>query len=194
MLALVLPLAAGYGACPLERVLVRASPLVVSLLACAAEVSPAEDPAEALLLATSFEPASPACNGWTPDDDASAIRSVPPRTGTYACKLCASDGVELLALTRSTGPLEPGRYALRAWARSRPGTPAPAAVVATVDADAPAGSATAVAALAPAPAWSALEVPLELPDGAREGRVRIHAVAERGECLLVDDVALVRTP
>jgi hypothetical protein len=144
------------------------------------------------LLATSFEPASPSCNGWS-DDDGSAIRSIPARSGAYACKLCSGEaGPRTLELSNTSATVEPGRYVLTAWVRSRPITAAPETVSAVLETVSPFGVAEARSVAAVGDTWSPLEVALDVSSRASPLRVTIRALAEAGECILVDDVRLER--
>jgi hypothetical protein len=143
------------------------------------------------LLATSFEPASASCNGWS-EDDGSAIRSVPSRSGAYACKLCSGeDGPRTLELSNTSGTVEPGRYVLTAWVRSRPSTAAPETVSAVLETVSLFGVAEARSVVV-GDTWALLEVPLDVSARASALRVTIRALAEAGECVLVDDVRLER--
>lgn len=137
---------------------------------------------QAPILLSSFEAASEACNEWA-ESGADAIRSIPPRSGDYACRLCAAPGSTSIAIARDVGPLSPGRYTMTAWVRARPNALAPASVSATL--------ASAQAAAAPGDAYAPIEVTIDLTSTATV-RARIAAPATEGECILVDDIAIRR--
>lgn len=145
------------------------------------------------VIATNFEAASAACNDWEAQG-ADAIRSVPPHTGDYACRVCSTGESPDLALERSAGPLAAGRYALTAWLRKRPHRDAPGDVTASLEADTEAGVVGATSEVALGDAYAEVLVPIDLPRGATSIRVRIGAVAMAAQCVLVDDVVLARAP
>lgn len=153
-------------------------------------------PAAALpppVLAATFEPASADCNGWLADG-ARSIRSVPPRSGTYACKLCADGSRTDIAIAREIGAVEPGRYVLTAWTRKRPENPAPTASIATLEAATDQGVVVADARTTSVrDEWDRLEATIDVPHGASALRVRIGSpLAETNECVLIDDVVIER--
>lgn len=137
---------------------------------------------QAPVLLSSFEAASEACNEWA-ESGADAIRSIPARSGDYACRLCAAPGSTSIAIARDVGPLAPGRYTMTAWVRARPNAFAPASVSAAL--------ASAQSAAAPGDAYAPIEVTIDLPAAATV-RARIAAPANEGECILVDDIAIRR--
>jgi hypothetical protein len=143
------------------------------------------------LLRATFEPASADCNGWLAEG-ARSIRSVPARSGSYACKLCADGTRGDLVISYRVGALEPGRYVLSAYTRKRPQNAAPAATFASVEAATAAGPVVAAAReTALREEWDRLEAIIDVPDGATSAQVRIGAaVAAEDECVLVDDVAI----
>ena len=145
------------------------------------------------LLQATFEPASPDCNGWLAEG-ARSIRSVPARSGSYACKLCADGTRADLAISYRVGALEPGRYVLSAYTRKRPQNAAPAAAFASVEAATAAGPVVAAAReTAVREEWDRLEAIVDVPDGATSAHVRIGApVAAKDDCVLVDDVSIER--
>lgn len=146
------------------------------------------------VMATSFEPASAVCNDWVADG-ADAIRSVPPHSGTYACRVCATGDVPTLSLVHEAGPLAAGSYTLRAWVRSRPKREAPDNVSALLEADTAAGVVTATSpVVVPGDAYAEVLVTIALPEGTTSIRARIAATATAAQCLLVDDVVLERVP
>lgn len=146
------------------------------------------------IMATSFEPASAVCNDWTADG-ADAIRSVPPRSGTYACRVCATGAAPDLALVRESGAVAAGRYTLRAWVRNRPRREAPDNVTARLDAETEAGTVTATSpVVVPGDDYAEVFVTIALPQGATAIRARIGATATAAQCVLVDDVVLERVP
>jgi hypothetical protein len=145
------------------------------------------------LLSWSFEPASADCNGW-PVLGAEAIRAVPPRSGSYACKLCANGSAPSVTIAKDVGTAPPGRYAFRAWVRKRVGSVAPPAVSAEVEAETTGGLVQALSTpVALGEEWAELSAAVELGAGATRLTVRINADAADG-CLLVDDVSLTRAP
>lgn len=153
---------------------------------------PAAAPAPPVLLA-SFEPASADCNGWLADG-ARSIRSVPPRSGTYACKLCADGSREGIAIARDVGAVEAGRYVLSAWTRKRPQNPAPAMTVATLEAVTDGGIVVANANTTTVrDEWDRLEATIDVPKGASALHVRIGSpLASIEQCVLIDDVVIER--
>jgi hypothetical protein len=183
-------------AAPPQRAEVLSLPDPESVQPLASAITPAAlddtSPARAPLMATSFEPASAACNEWVADG-ADAIRSVPPRTGTYACRVCATGEAPELALVRDAGAVAAGRYTLRAWVRSRPKREAPDNVTALVEAQTVAGVVSATSpVVVPGDAYAELIVTIDLPEGASSIRARIGATATAAQCVLVDDVVLER--
>lgn len=137
---------------------------------------------EAPIVLASFEAASAACNEWV-EAGADAIRSVPARSGDYACRLCATPGSSEISIARDVGPLAPGHYTMTAWVRSRPNAPAPSSVSATL--------ASARAVGAPSDAYAPIEVAIDVATTSTL-RARIAAPASQDECLLVDDVTIRR--
>jgi hypothetical protein len=181
-------------------VLARFAALTALLLtACATDFAEEELPREAPttmstpipLLRATFEPASPDCNGWVAEG-ARSIRSVPARSGSYACKLCADGTRTDLVISYRVGALEPGRYVLSAYTRKRPQNAAPPAAFASVEAATAAGPVVAAAReTALREEWDRLEAIIDVPDGATSAHVRIGAAAAaQDECVLVDDVAI----
>ncbi len=165
------------------------SPKVADTMGAPIPVSATPPP----VLLASFEPASADCNGWIADG-ARSIRSVPPRTGTYACKLCADGSREEIAIARDVGPVEAGRYVLTAWTRKRPQNPAPATTIATLEAVTGAGVVVAGAnAVTVREEWDRLEATIDVPEGASALRVRIGSpLVESEQCVLIDDVLIER--
>lgn len=177
----------------------RSLALVLLLAGCAsggdapaapAPAHPIEPPREAVLTG-SFESASAACNEWAVEGGATAIRSVPPRSGDYACKLCATESGVEVALARGTGPVEAGRYVLEAYLRRRPGLEAPDAAQVILDAEG--ATMRAESALVPLrdDGYVAAKVAIDVPAGT-ELRARIAAPADAAQCFLVDDVVVER--
>jgi hypothetical protein len=154
-----------------------------------AEVS---DP-PAPVMSQTFEDASPECNDWAAEG-ATSIRSIPPHSGDYACKLCATAELGSFSLARAVGPLASGRYVLSAWIRTRPSTPVPDVVRAVLAAETPAGPREASSPdVTLVDDYARVDVSLELRDGARSVEARIEAPSDGAQpCLLVDDVALTR--
>jgi hypothetical protein len=149
-------------------------------------------PAAPVLKAT-FEPASPDCNGWLAEG-ARSIRSVPARSGSYACKLCADGSRPDFALSHELRAPEPGRYVFRAYTRKRPQNEAPAATNAFVEAAAR-GETIVVTAneVNVRDEWDLLEAIVDVPEGATSLRVQVGAPAVASEqCVLVDDVSIER--
>jgi hypothetical protein len=147
-------------------------------------------PAAPILKAT-FEPASADCNGWIAEG-AQSIRSVPARSGSYACKLCADGTRSDFAISYRVGALEPGRYDYSAHPRNRPPPAAPAGAAATI-AGAPAAGPVVAAARETAvrDEWDRLEAIIDVPEGASSARVRIGAsISASDQCVLVDDVSV----
>ena len=147
------------------------------------------DRVPAPIMVGTFEDASAACNDWDAVG-ADAIRSVPPHSGDYACRVCATGALPELAIACSAGQLRAGHYALSAFVRTRPRREAPAQITATIEADTPNGMVTVTAPLVLADAYAEVRVPIDLPQGATSIRARIGAVATVDECMLVDDVYL----
>lgn len=127
-----------------------------------------------------FEDASPQCNEWN-ETDATAIRSIPARTGDYACKLCATGEAPELSLARSHA-VDPGTYRLRAWVRTRSDLHSPHE--ATVDLNGSIGTPVAITS-----AWSRMETTFEVKGNAFL-TAKVVSNAAKSECLLVDDVIL----
>lgn len=173
----------------------------LSLVACANDFGedPREDPPTTMstpipavpVLKASFEPASPDCNGWQAEG-ARSIRSVPSRTGSYACKLCADGSRRDFALSHEIRAPEPGRYAFRAYTRKRPQNEAPVATNAFIEAAT--SAATVVVAANETHVrdeWDLLEAIVDVPEGATSLRVQIGApAAASDQCVLVDDVSV----
>jgi hypothetical protein len=145
------------------------------------------------LLRATFEPASADCNGWLAEG-AHSIRSVPARSGSYACKLCADGTRADFALSREIESPESGRYVFRAYTRKRPQNQAPVATNAFVEA-ATRGGTIVVAAneTQVRDEWDLLEAIVDVPEGATSLRVQIGAPSAASEqCVLVDDVSIER--
>lgn len=145
------------------------------------------------MLKATFEPASADCNGWIAEG-AMSIRSVPARSGSYACKLCADGSRPDFALSREVGAPEPGRYVFRAYTRKRPQNEAPAATTAFVEASRQ-GETIVVEAneTRVRDDWDLLEAIVDVPEGATLLRVQVGAPAvARDQCVLVDDVSIER--
>lgn len=186
------------------RVLIPIVCLLVAA-ACGAEEDPdVEGPFDAsepdagassasLVVSGTFERPSPACNDWrTPGS--SGLRSIPPRSGSYACRVCSIGVLETIHLTQATGPLDAGNYRLVAWVRSRSDRSAPREMVASLIAQVD-GRALVFSASTPVlDAWSEVRVPVELPSGASAARVSLQATAGRDDCMFVDDVLFERLP
>lgn len=147
-------------------------------------------PAQPVLNAT-FEPASPDCNGWVAEG-ARSIRSVPARSGSYACKLCADGSRSDFTLSREIGAPEAGRYAFRAYTRKRPQNDAPAATNAFVEAATRDGTIVVAANETNVrDEWDLLEAIVDVPHGATSLRIQIGAPAVASDqCVLVDDVSI----
>ncbi len=150
--------------------------------------------ADVPLLAWSFEPASPDCNGW-PVLGADAIRASPARSGAYSCKICSDGTAEGVGLSRDVGAVPAGRYVLTAYVRKRIQNAAPGEALAKIEARTEGGH--DVSAVAPSVAvryeWDRLEATLDLTEGASNLRLTIGApTAEADHCLFVDDVTVVR--
>jgi hypothetical protein len=147
-------------------------------------------PATPVLKAT-FEPASADCNGWVAEG-ARSIRSVPARSGSYACKLCADGSRPDFALSREVAAPEPGRYVFRAYTRKRPQNEAPAATSAFVEASTESDTIVVQANETPVrDEWDLLEAFVDVPEGATSLRVQIGTpAASSDQCVLVDDVSI----
>lgn len=147
-------------------------------------------PPQPVLKAT-FEPASPDCNGWLADG-ARSIRSVPARSGSYSCKLCADGSNSGFTLSREVDAPEAGRYVFHAYTRKRPQNPAPAITNAFVEAATREGTLVVAANETPVrDEWDRLEAVIEVPSGATSLRVQIGApTAASDECIVVDDVSI----
>lgn len=143
------------------------------------------------VLKASFEPASADCNGWLAEG-ARSIRSVPARSGSYACKLCADGSRTDFALSHETGALEPGRYAFRAYTRKRPQNEAPVATNAFIEAATRDGTIVVKAnETRVRDEWDLLEAIVDVPEGAASLRVQIGAPeAAVDQCIVVDDVSV----
>lgn len=180
--------------------MIRWKSMVLALLsaACAAESAPdapapREPGAPKPVLAWSFEPASPDCNGWAVSG-AGALRASPPRSGAYSCKLCSDGSARELTLARDVGSVPPGHYALELWVRRRVQNAGPAEARARLDAVVASGARSASApAVAVRDAWDRLETTLDLAEPASDLRLTVAAPADATErCLFVDDVLLTR--
>lgn len=144
------------------------------------------------LLQATFEPASPDCNGWLADG-ARSIRSIPARSGSYACKLCADGTRADFALSREIEAPKSGRYVFRAYTRKRPQNEAPVATNAFVEAATRDGSIVVVAAneTVVRDEWDLLEAIVDVPEGATSLRVQIGApTVATDQCIVVDDVSV----
>jgi hypothetical protein len=178
-----------------DRRIALAPVIVASALACGSSQDPEAAAAPAgdgvVTFKADFEDASPRCNDWT-TEGASAIRSIPPRSGDYACKVCSTGFAPQLALAHTSGPIEPGHYTLTAWVRKH--TPGPDAATVSIEADTPDG----VVARKSDPTkldddYAKLVTEIDLgADHASAVRVKIEAAAFYSDCLYVDDVSLER--
>lgn len=150
---------------------------------------PAE--AEQPVLEATFEPASADCNGWLAEG-ARSIRSVPARSGSYSCKLCADGSNSGFTLSHEIGAPDAGRYVFHAYTRKRPQNPAPAITNAFVEAATREGTLVVAAnETAVRDEWDRLEAVIEVPAGATSLRVQIGTpVAASDECIVVDDVSI----
>ena len=146
--------------------------------------------ATAPALTAGFEDASPQCDDWTADGGV-GIRSIPSRSGDYACKICSTGETPVVALTHATGPLDPGRYVLQAWVRAR--APSVSSASAVLSAASASGVASREGALTPVGnEYEMVEVALDIPSPVASLDLRIQAPAAKGECVLIDDVALLQ--
>lgn len=143
------------------------------------------------VLKATFEPASADCNGWVAQG-ARSIRSVPARSGSYACKLCADGSRADIAISHETGALAPGRYAFTAYTRKRPQNAAPAVTTAYVEASTSEGTLVVAAKeTSVRDEWDRLEAIVDVPDGASSLRVQIGSpLVASDACFLIDDVAI----
>ncbi len=142
------------------------------------------------ILSANFEDASPQCDDWT-SEGGIGIRSIPPRSGDYACKVCSTGEAPVLALANATGALDAGHYVLQAWVRAR--TPSVQTASVVLEAASAGGVARAEgAAVAVGADYAKLEVALDVPAAIDVLKLRIQAPAAKSECVLVDDVALVK--
>jgi hypothetical protein len=148
-------------------------------------------PIPAPALKATFEPASGDCNGWIAEG-ARSIRSVPARSGSYACKLCADGSRPDFALSHEVRAPEAGRYVFRAYTRKRPQNEAPAATSAFVEAATQSDTVVVQAnETRVRDEWDLLEAFVDVPEGATSLRVRIGAPAVASDqCVLVDDVTV----
>ena len=182
----------------MRSVVVLSAVLILTACASASEapvdVAPAPSataPAPAArpvpVLSASFEHASAACNEWATSSGATAIRSVPPRTGDYACKLCGgADGA--MTLARRTAPLAAGRYVLSAYVRRRAGLPGPGAAQVVL------GDAASALVDLKDDGYALASVAVDVPTDGAVLDVKIAAIASASECFLVDDVLVAREP
>jgi hypothetical protein len=140
-----------------------------------------------------FEPASAVCNDWTAED-ADAIRSVPPHSGTYACRICATGDAPDITLARDVdGPLRAGRYVLTAWLRKPPNHPGAAGpAVAQLEADTAEGTRSSSSSMVMTDDYAMVTVTLDLATEGTAIRARIRTPANASECLLIDDVLVER--
>lgn len=143
------------------------------------------------VLKATFEPASADCNGWIAEG-ARSIRSVPSRSGSYSCKLCADGTTSGFALSHEIAAPEAGRYVLHAYTRKRPQNPAPAITNAFVETATREGTIVVAAnETSVRDEWDHLEAIVEVPEGATSLRVQIGApAAALDECVVVDDVSV----
>lgn len=156
-----------------------------------AEHTPAAGPIFPPVMKASFEPASAACNDWAAEG-ADAIRSVPPHSGSYACRICATGDAPEIAIGRGAGPLEPGHYVLTAWLRKRPNNEGPDGAVAVLEADTSSGVVAATSPVVLGDDYAKVQVTLDLTKPATSIRARIGAVATKQQCVLIDDVLVER--
>lgn len=163
----------------------RSLALALVLAACVSPTTDAMLETATPILSASFEGASAACNDWTASVGATAIRSVPARTGDYACKLCA-DGDGQVALTRTTGPLRAGRYVLSAYLRRRAGLAGPDTAEVVLG-----GVASGPVALRD-DGYALATVTVDVAEGAVVDAKVAAATASGQGCFLVDDVAVTR--
>lgn len=143
------------------------------------------------VLKATFEPASPDCNGWLAEG-ARTIRSVPARSGSYACKLCADGSRGDFAISHEFDAPKTGRYVFRAYTRKRPQNEAPVATNAFVEAATRDGTVVVAANETQVrDEWDLLEAVVEVPEGATSLRVQIGAPAvATDQCIVVDDVSV----
>lgn len=169
-------------------------PALVALLACSAssEDAPQETGGaraeDGVRLSWSFEAASRDCNGWR-TMGATSIRSVPARTGSYACKLCSDGSAPELALTQAVGPLPEGRYVVRAWVRAWSEEEALAPRITLESGAITLAETTFVTA---SDAWTPIETTVDVGSDASDLEVAIRASGSASRsCVLVDDVEIV---
>lgn len=148
-------------------------------------------PVAAPVMMATFEAASAVCNDWAAEG-ADAIRSVPPHSGSYACRICATGEAPTIAIGHGTGPLTAGRYLLTAWVRTRPNNVGPEAATARLEADTASGVVAATSPIVLGNDYALLQVTLDLPQPATAIRARIGAVARATQCVLIDDVFVQR--
>lgn len=160
--------------------------------AVVADATPATapPPPPVAVLTGRFENASPVCNDWR-TEAATGLRSIPPRSGSYACKVCATGESPEASLLREATSVAAGRYVLTAYVRLRAGTPGPRAVRVVLESEGDVASSEPVVLRDDAYALATLAT------SAAEGatlRVRVVAASSPGACFFVDDVVLAREP
>jgi hypothetical protein len=148
-------------------------------------------PVVAPVMKAGFEAASAVCNDWAAEG-ADAIRSVPPHSGSYACRICATGDAPSIAIGHGAGPLTAGRYVLTAWLRKRPNNAGPEAATASLEADTASGVVAATSPVVLGNDYAQLQVTLDLTQAATAIRARIGAVASATQCVLIDDVLVER--
>lgn len=153
--------------------------------------APSAEPSFAPVLKASFENASAVCNDWAAEG-ADAIRSVPPHSGSYACRICATGDAPEIALGNGAGPLAPGHYVLTAWLRKRPNSESPDDALAVLEADTAGGVVTSTSPVLLADDYVKVQVTLDLTSPASAIRARIGASASKQQCVLIDDVLVER--
>lgn len=153
--------------------------------------APSTAPTFPPVLMASFENASAVCNDWAAEG-ADAIRSVPPHSGSYACRICATGDAPEIALGNGAGPLAPGHYVLTAWLRKRPNNESPDGAIAVLEADTASGVVTATSPVVLGDDYVKVQVTLDLESPASAIRARIGATASKQQCVLIDDVLVER--
>ncbi|WP_146648377.1 hypothetical protein [Labilithrix luteola] len=145
------------------------------------------------LLQGDFEAPSAACDGWR-GEGTHTLRSVPPHSGEYACRVCTTSDAPDSAIENRAGLVPAGRYQLTAWVRAHPTRPAPEGASATIEARTASGTRVVTAPIVVGTDYAQITVTIDLEAPADVLRVRVGALspAKAEQCILVDDVVLER--
>lgn len=145
-----------------------------------------------------FEATGPGCGGgWDQTYYVTLEKTEPGRTGGKACRVCTvpkpPNGAAGYYAVKAPVP---GTYTLEAWHKTIPGEPAPKTVNVQLQAfDGDGGYDLKASRPASGDTWASAQVTLPVPPGTTVLNIGIGMFqADAGECLVFDDVVLVRKP